>query len=73
MTFHDKNGKYIKDDDLILFTHEDSVEPSGESKYASLVKLCFWSDIEKRYIPFSEVYDSAPVKSGEIINFQRPK
>lgn len=46
--------KPIQDGDVLLFTHEDSVEPTGQNKYITNVALCFYSDIEKRYIPFSE-------------------
>jgi len=63
----DKYKKEIKDGDILLFSHEDSVQPSGFSKYITNVELCFWSDIEERYIPFSEIYDEELLEEAEIV------
>lgn len=73
MIYRDKNNKEIKDDEVILFTHEDKIEPTGFNKYAVNVKLCFWSENEKRYIPFSENYDETFIKDCERINLKTNK
>lgn len=67
MEYLDKNKKEITDGDTILFVHEDNVEPGGFNKRVSNVKLCFWSGIEKRYIPFSEAYEEGNINDGEVI------
>ncbi len=68
MKYHDQNKKQIIDGDTILFVNEDKVEPNGFSKTVSNVKLCFWSDIEKRYIPFSELYEIELIDAEVIHN-----
>ena len=74
MIYLDKNKQEIKDSDGILLTHEDSVEPTGYSRYVTNVKLCFWCENEKRYIPFSEIYEqSATQEECEVINLRTEK
>ena len=70
MIYQDKNKKEIKDGDGILFTHEDSVEPKGYSRYLTNVKLCFWSQNEKKYIPLSEIDEKSVIVEGEVINLR---
>lgn len=67
MKYFDLNKKEIQNDDTVLFSHEDSQEPSGFNRRVSNVKLCFWSEIERRYIPFSEVYSNPNIKDVEVI------
>ncbi|AUS06461.1 hypothetical protein [Pseudotamlana carrageenivorans] len=67
MTFRDKNNRDIKDGDAVIFTHEDSVEPTGFNKRVTEERLCFWSAIEGRYIPFKEVYDFPLIKDAERV------
>ena len=69
----DKNKQEIKDSDGLLLTHEDSVEPTGYSRYVTNVKLCFWSENEKRYIPFSEIDEESVIAEGEVINLRTEK
>ena len=73
MTYKDKNKKEIKDDNVVLFTHEDSVEPTGYYSYATNIKLCFWSENEKRYIPFSEINEKTVIEDCEVINLRTEK
>jgi len=70
MIYQDKNKTEIKDNDGVLFTHEDSVETTGYSRYVTNVKLCFWSENEKRYIPFSEIDEESVIAEGEVINLK---
>lgn len=67
MEIKDKNGIEIKDNNILLLTYEDSVEPTGYNKVATNVKLCYWSDIEERYIPLSELNQEGIIVEGEII------
>lgn len=67
MEYQDKFKQVVKDGSTILFSLEDSVEPSGFNKVVSSVKLCFWSNIEKRYIPFSENYNGSNLDDLEVI------
>lgn len=73
MIYRDKNNIEIKDGENILFSLEDIVEPSGYNKYATNVELCFWSEIEKRYIPFSEQYNQTFIKDCEKIKVECKK
>ena len=70
MIYKDQNKNEIKDDDILLFTHEDSVEPTGFYNYATNVKLCFWSKNEKRYIPFSEINKETLIEDCQVINLK---
>ena len=67
MKYHDTNNNEIKDGDVLLFSLEDKVEKSGFNKFVTDVQLCFWSKIEKRYIPFSEQYDHSFIKECEVV------
>lgn len=67
MKYHDTNNNEIKDGDALLFALEDIVEKTGFNKFVTDVKLCFWSENEKRYIPFSEQYDQTFIRDSEII------
>ena len=73
MIYLDKNKQEIKDNDGGLLTHEDSVEPTGYSRYVTNVKLCFWSENEKRYIPFSEIAEESVIVEGEVVNLRTEK
>ena len=73
MIYLDKNKQEIKDNDGVLFTHEDPVEITGYSRYVTSVKLCFWSENEKRYIPFSEIDEESVIAEGEVINLRTEK
>jgi len=73
MIYLDKNKQEIKDSDGILLTHEDSVETTGYFRYVTNVKLCFWSENEKRYIPFSEIDEESVIAEGEVINLRTEK
>ena len=73
MIYLDKNKQEIKDSDGILLTHKDSVETTGYSRYVTNVKLCFWSENEKRYIPFSEIDEESVIAEGEVINLRTEK
>ena len=70
MIYKDQNKKEIKDNDVLLFTHEDSVEPTGFCSYATNVKLCFWSENEKRYIPHSEINKETLIEDCQVINLK---
>lgn len=70
MKYHDKNNKEIKNEDVILFSLEDEMEPTGYNKFATDVKLCFWSENEKRYIPFKENFTHTHIPEVERINHQ---
>lgn len=67
MIYEDKNNISIKDDDIIVFSHPDSQEPTLFNKRATNVKLCFWSKNEQRYIPFSDVFDQH-IEEAEIVH-----
>lgn len=67
MTYRDRNNQDIKDGDAVIFTHEDSVDPKGIKKRVTDVRMCFWSAIEGRYIPFKEVYDHTFIKDAERV------
>jgi len=54
MEFKDQSERVIKDGDALLFSVEDSLEPSGYGRFVTDVKLCCWCANEKRYIPLSE-------------------
>ena len=70
MIYKDQNKKEIKDNDVLLFTHEDSVEPTGFYSYATNVKLCFWSENKKRYIPLAEIKKETLIKYCQVINLK---
>ena len=70
MRYTEKNNLEVKDGDTLLFTLKDEVEPTGFNKYALDVKLCYWSENEKRYIPFQERYDHAHIKEAEKITLR---
>lgn len=67
MIYRDKNNNEIKDGDAILVSLQDSQEKTGYNKFVTDVELCFWSKIENRYIPFSEVYDHNYIEVAEIV------
>lgn len=70
MIWRDKENNEIKDGNALLFTLEDKVEKTGFNKFVTDVQLCFWSENEKRYIPFSEQYDHNFIKESEIVKNQ---
>ena len=49
------------------------VEPTGYSRYLTNVKLCFWSQNEKKYIPLSEIDEKSVIVEGEVINLRTEK
>lgn len=67
MDFIDQNNTLINDGDALLFSHEDKLEPSGYSRYITNVRLCFWSENEKRYIPLIEQYKDGVVDESEVV------
>lgn len=68
MIYKDKYNREIKDGDTLLSQFKDEVEPSGFNKVVSKVRLCFWSKIEQRYIPFLETEKEEIITNTEIIN-----
>ncbi len=54
MNFTDNSKQVIKDGDALLFSMEDSQEPSGYGRFVTNVKLCHWCNVQKRYIPLQE-------------------
>lgn len=72
MTYTDNHNAEIKDGDALLFALEDSVEPTGFYKFVTPVQLCFYSEIEKRFIPLKENFTEGDV-DAEIIKIQNPE
>lgn len=67
MEFTDKNKTEIKDEDNLLISLDDEMEPGGKGMFVTNVKLCFYDGITKKYIPLSEYYKSGSVKDGVVV------